>query len=407
MWIFSTFLTKRRREQGYVKGSILLICIVLMLVILMLGWAINVRQLTYTAQNFREGDRVRLANASRNYQDGLVSASQTYMKKLIAAMQEVWNDKTATGQPPPTLVEAQAFLNGFFPRYVPLEMRGATIVEGMGPELEYYHDRMAATALMRIDFDGIVPRSARGLPGNGVVLLLTVTIPYRFEVTETALPPETEEIRQLGNYWTLVTPASFAPPKTPPKPGSLADSPYLALPNYEATVEYKVDIAFSPPIKPATPITIHGGGAPPCFWYPVQNGVDEHGDKVYTLESSCGGTIMGTFSGPGAKDAAETAAGLLGGSPTGGGVDQAYIPFINQKIYEDIFHGPIPGAGGAGTAALPRPSPNQWDSIDGDTPAGITLTTELGIRSDSNVKSIRIRFSDAHPLLPGRFSYKN
>lgn len=416
----SFLIPKHRREQGYVKGSILLICIVLALMILMLGWAINARQLTYTAQNFREADRVRLSNASRDHQEALVSASQTYLRKLVAAMQEVWNDKTAAGQPPPTLAQAQAFLNGFFPRYVPLEMRGATIVDGMSPELRYYPERMAGTALMRLDLDGIVPRSARGLPGNGVVLLLTVTIPYRLELTETALAPETEEIRQLGNYWTLVTaqsgtgnsgggPGKDSPSRTskqPPDPNTLADSPYLALPNYESTVEYKVDVAFAPPVKPPAPLVIGGFGNPPCSWFP--SCVTWEGGKctTYTLESTCGGVIMGTFSGPDALGAATTAAGLIGGGGSGG-VDPNYIPFIDQMIRRDVFSGPIPGAGGGLTASLPRPPSNQWDSVDGDTSSGITLSNSLGLRSGSNVGSIQLRFSDAMPHLPGRFSYQN
>lgn len=52
------------------------------------------------------------------------------------------------------MAQAQAFLNGFF---VPIEVRRATLVDGMSPELKYYPERMAGTALMRLDLVEIVP----------------------------------------------------------------------------------------------------------------------------------------------------------------------------------------------------------------------------------------------------------
>lgn len=412
---------RRRTEHGQGNGLLLTVAF---LFLIFCGIFCSMLQLL-TVQNVQitrqESQRLQIKSFARATLPDLQAATEAYVVKLTAGMQEIL-DRTAIagGTKAPALNAQQltTYCERYFPRYFPLEMRCSTMMKDAPPEIAREWARVYGTALMKIDLDGVRNGSdpGVGLAGGGLVVQLTVTVPYKIEIAAQDLAPDTGAMAILGSVWrpgTFQLSGHSSPGKSKEKPEDPKETPAIWLkPSYERAFQMRVLVQFRPPTippEPWDPTQIFLNVDPCGSWSPQCASLNLLTNPptclAYELTNSCGGTVNGLFT---SVSAAGNAASILN-SPGHGGGTQAFQAFLRDAVGLGAF---VP------TGSLNTAGPFSYDPGSGfgefvelgafGQPVGSSEgpMDQLGVPKNSNVRKVKIQFDQLNPLLPERFYYE-
>ena len=411
---------RRRTEHGQGNGLLLTVAF---LFLIFCGIFCSMLQLL-TVQNVQitrqESRRLQIKSFARATLPDLQAATEAYVVKLTAGMQEIL-DRTAIagGTKAPALNAQQltTYCERYFPRYFPLEMRCSTMMKDAPPEIAREWARVYGTALMKIDLDGVRNGSdpGVGLAGGGLVVQLTVTVPYKIEIAAQDLAPDTGAMAILGSVWrpgTFQLSGQSGPGKSKEKPEDPKDTAVIWLqPSYERAFQMRVLVQFQPPTIPPEPWdpTQIALNVNPCgSWTPQCASLDLLTNpptcKAYELTNSCDGTVNGLFTTAGA---AGNAASILNNPGPGG--TQDFRMFISNLTDYGVF---------ISTASVNTAGPFEYDPNNGygefveiggfgQSPGSSQGPMDrLGVSKSSNVRKVKIRFDQLNPMLPERFYYE-
>ena len=412
---------RRRTEHGQGHGLLLAVAF---LFLIFCGIFCSMLQLL-TVQNVQitrqERQRLQIKSFARATLPDLQAATEAYVVKLTAGMQEIL-DRTAIagGTKAPALNAQQltTYCERYFPRYFPLEMRCSTMMKDAPPEIAREWARVYGTALMKIDLDGVRNGSdpGVGLAGGGLVVQLTVTVPYKIEIAAQDLAPDTGAMAILGSVWrpgTFQLSGQSSPGKSKEKPEDPKETPVIWLkPSYERAFQMRVLVQFRPPTIPPEEwnATLVALNVNPCgSWTPQCASLDlltnPPSCKAYELTNSCDGTVNGLFKTAGA---AGDAASILNNPGKGGG-SQSFQETIKNLTYFGLF---------APTGSINTAGPFTFDPNNGygefvdlggfGQPSGSSQgpMDHLGVPKNSNVRKVKIQFDQLNPMLPERFYYE-
>ncbi|MBI4751056.1 MAG: hypothetical protein HY774_21460 [Acidobacteria bacterium] len=415
-----TLFRRRRTEHGQGHGLLLTVAF---LFLIFCGIFCSMLQLltVHNVQTTRqESQRLQIKSFARATLPDLQAATEAYVVKLTAGMQEIL-DRTALagGTKAPALNAQQltTYCERYFPRYFPLEMRCSTLMKDAPPEVAREWARVYGTALMKIDLDGVRNGAdpGVGLPGGGLVVQLTVTVPYKIEIAAKDLPPDTGAMAILGSVWrpgTFQLSGQSSPAKAKEKPEDQKDTaPIWLVPSYERAFQMRVLVQFRPPTIPPEEwnARIVGLNVDPCgSWSPQCASLNLLTNPptctAYELTNSCGGTVNGLFTSAGA---AGNAANILN-SP-GQGAPREFQNYLTGLANLGQFV-PVSSINTAGPFSF---DPNngygefvELGSFGQSTGSSEGPMDRLGVPKNSNVRKVKIQFDQLNPLLPERFYYE-
>jgi hypothetical protein len=406
---------RRRKEHGQGNGLLLMVAFLFLIfcgIFCTMLQLLTVRNVQTTRQ---ERQRLQTKSFARATLPDLQAATEAYVVKLTAGMQEILDRTAAAGGTKAPALNAQqltTYCERYFPRYFPLEMRCSTLMKDAPPEVAKEWARVYGTALMKIDLDGVRNGAdpGVGLPGGGLVVQLTVTVPYKMEIVAEDLPPDTGAMAILGSVWRPGT-FQLKGQSGPKKEKETSDEPVIwKLPSYERAFQVRVLLQFRPPTVPPEPWTptLTFLNANPCgAWGPacVSFNVSTYPPTCtgYELTSSCG-QVNGVFT---SESAANQAAGILNDPVQGSGAgfrdflgeltdDGLFIPTTSFSLAGPFYYNPDKGYGEfVELGEFGQPSGSSQSPLD-----------RLGVPRDSNVRKVKIKFDQLNPMLPERFYYE-
>ncbi len=406
------FFRRRRSEHGQGNGLLLTIAFLFLIfcgIFCSMIQLLTVRNVQTTRQESR---RLQLKSFARATLPDLQAAAQAYVVKLTAGMQEILDRTTAAGGTKAPAFNAQqltTYCGQYFPRYFPLEMRCSTLMKDAPPEVAKEWARVYGTALMKVDLDSVRNGAdpGVGLPGGGLVVQLTVTVPYKMEIAAQDLPPDTGTMGILGSVWRPGT-FQLKGQSAPKKEKETSDEPVIwKMPSYERAFQMRVLLQFRPPTTPPEPWTptLTFLNANPCgAWGPAcvsfNTSTSPPTCTAYELTNSCG-QLNGTFT---SLTAANDAAGILNNP----GTAPTFHVFLSYAIDSGHF---VPDPLLITGPFYYDPDKGQDEFVElGDfgKPAGSSEgpLDRLGVPKNSNVRKVKIKFDQLNPLLPERFYYE-